>query len=110
MRWRQVWNEQEGKSDFIPIDEAAHKASSVAIHGPIEPFVSPVDGTVISSRKQLRDHNKRNNVVNVSEFSDEFIAKKREERERIFKGEHTREEKLARKQELYEAITRAERQ
>lgn len=32
-----------------------------------EPFVSPVDGSVITSRRELADHNARNNVVNVHE-------------------------------------------
>ena len=109
MRWVQRWNEELGKHEFIPRDEAAMACDGVAIHGDITPFVSPVDGSIISDRKKLREHNKRNNVVNAAEFSDECIAQKRAERERIFKGEHTREEKLARKQELWEIITRAER-
>lgn len=105
-RWRQC--RETGK--FIPIDDAARtQAASANIHGDIEPFRSPVDGSIISDRKQLREHNKRNNVVSTDEFSPEFYAKKAEERERFFKGERSREETLARKQELYEVLTRAER-
>lgn len=33
------------------------------ILGDIEPYVSPIDGTVISSRSGLRDHMKRHDVV-----------------------------------------------
>jgi hypothetical protein len=66
MRWRQVYNEEKGKYELVPItDSSRAKASSADIHGDIEPFRSPVDGSVISDRKQLREHNKRNNVVGV---------------------------------------------
>jgi hypothetical protein len=64
MRWR-----QDAKTgEFIPIDEAARASTGSAIHGDIQSFVSPVDGSVISDRHQLREHNKRNNVVNAAEF------------------------------------------
>ena len=110
-RWRQVYNEETGKSEFIPIDEAARKlGGQVAVHGDIEPFVSPVDGTVISDRKQLREHNKRNNVVNYHEFDGAEQNRRKAERERLHSGEHTPQEKLARKREIYEHIIRAERQ
>ena len=111
MRYRQVWNKELQKSEFIPIDAAARNREALsAIHGDIQPFVSPVDGTVISDRKQLREHNKRNNVVNTQEFGTEHWEIKRKERERLYTGEHTPAEKLARKQELYEVFARAERQ
>lgn len=32
-----------------------------------DPFVSPVDGSVITTKRELADHNARNNVVNVHE-------------------------------------------
>jgi hypothetical protein len=109
-RWRQVYNEETGKSEFIPIDEAArHRDISASVHGDIESFVSPVDGSVISDRKQLREHNKRNNVVQTSEFGTEHWDIKRKERERLYNGEYTPAEKQARKMEIHEAIMRAER-
>ena len=106
MRWIQKVN-ADGTSRFEPRDKAAY--ASAAIHGDIQSFVSPVDGTVISDRKQLREHNKKHNVVNTSEFNPEFLERKKQERERFFKGEHTPAESLARKQELYEAFARADR-
>jgi hypothetical protein len=42
----------------VPPDEAL-----VAVVGDIQPFVSPVDGTVISSRSQLRDYMERRDLV-----------------------------------------------
>jgi hypothetical protein len=49
------------------------------------PFVSPVNGEYIASRNQLRDHEKKNNVVQVGSDLDGKINKIREkakERER----------------------------
>ena len=38
---------------------------------PFEPFKSPVDGSLVSSRRELQEHNKRNNVVNTHDGYDE---------------------------------------
>jgi hypothetical protein len=107
MRWRQC-----GKTgEFIPIDESARREGVLGgIHGDIESFVSPVDGSIISDRKQLREHNKRNNVVNSDEFGTQHWDEKRKERDRFYTGQHTRAESLVRKQEIYETIIRAERE
>ena len=110
MRWKQSLNKETGKHEFIPIDESARTAAQGAIHGDIQTFVSPVGGSVISDRKQLREHNKRNNVVSADNFSPEFIARKTKERERVLNGEHTPQESFKRKQELYNHIIRAERE
>ena len=85
------------------------KTFSHSIHGDIEAFVSPVDRSVISDRKSLREHNIRNNVVSTSEFDSATLQKQEKERKRILSGEHTRQETLARKQEMYETIIRQER-
>ncbi len=49
------------------------------------PFRSPIDGTVITNPNKLREHNKRNDVVNVDAFGanggKEYFAKKQRERE-----------------------------
>ena len=109
-RWVQVWNEELGKSEFIPVGGGHAGDSGAAIHGPIEPFVSPVDGSVISDRRQLREHNKRHGVVNLHEFGTDHWDNKRKERERFYTGKHTKEESLARKREIYEIINHHERQ
>jgi len=106
MRWRQCRHTGE----FIPIDESARKHDGVAIHGFHESYVSPVDGSIISDAKSLREHNKRNGVVHTAEFSQEFLDRKRQERERHYTGEHTKEEKLRRGQQLNEIINQLERQ
>jgi hypothetical protein len=104
VRWIQRVN-PDGTSRFEPRDEAARNlGGGTAIHGDIVPFVSPVDGTVISDRNQLREHNKRNNVVSSSEFSQEFLDKKKKERDRLYTGEKTTAEKYARRCEINEVI------
>ncbi len=105
MRWRQCRHTGE----FIPVDDAARKHDGVAIHGKFEPFKSMVDGTIISTNKQLREHNKRNNVVQADEFTKEFYAQKAQERADFYQGNHSRKESLKRKQEIYENMMRAER-
>lgn len=108
-RYKQIWNEELGKSEFIEIGVERQTGGSHAVFNDLQPFVSPVDGTVISDRKQLREHNIRNNVVNAHEF-DSHWETKRQERDRLYTGQHTAKESLARKQEIYEAINRAERE
>jgi hypothetical protein len=95
---------------LIPAEQYCRPSeNSHSIHGDIESFVSPIDHSVISDRNQLREHNKKHNVVNSAEFSQNFLDRKRVERERILRGEHTSQEKLVRKQEIYNHIIRAER-
>jgi hypothetical protein len=102
MRWRQSLNEETGKYEFIPVDDAARRHGSVgaSIHGDISPFVSPVDGSVVSDRAQLREHNKRNNVVNYHEFD----AAKQKDTSR-----ESKEESLRTRQAIYERVIQAER-
>jgi hypothetical protein len=99
VRWIQRVN-PDGTSRFDEVGARNNLGRSASIQGDIEAFVSPVDGTIISDRKQLREHNKRNKVENIQEF--EGVKKP-------VTGEHTSAQKLARKQEIYETIMRAER-
>ena len=44
------------------------------VTGKFEPFVSPVDGSVITCQRELREHNSRNGVVNIHDgYSEEAI-------------------------------------
>lgn len=38
-----------------------------------EEFRSPVDGTMITSRKDLREHNARHDVTNTADYSKDYI-------------------------------------
>ena len=111
MRWRQVLNEETGKYEMVPRDERASRHDAgAAVHGDIQSFVSPVDGSVISDRRQLREHNKRNNVVNQAEFDGETMNKKRKEREDLHQGIRKPAQIRADRMEIYETITRLERE
>jgi hypothetical protein len=44
----------------------------------LQPFVSPVDGSVISGRRAMRDHFKQHGVTNVADYKNEWEAKAKE--------------------------------
>lgn len=69
----------------------------------IEPFVSTVDGKPINGRKQLRDHNRRHDVVQYAEFSPEYIEKKVKERHQRLLGQ-TPEDRRDRIENLKRAL------
>jgi len=73
----------------------------------IEAFRSPIDGTVITGRKALREHNKRHNVTNVADYSEEWKQKTRE-RERFYSGDPSYDRKR-RTEHLKEAYDKLER-
>jgi hypothetical protein len=55
--------------------------TSERVNGPMvmkghEDFVSPIDGKVITSRRQLAAHNKEHGVTNSSDYSSGYIADK----------------------------------
>ena len=55
---------QEKAPKRTPIAPEKLKAweKRVGVIADVEPFVSPIDGTVISSRAQIREHEKKHNV------------------------------------------------
>jgi hypothetical protein len=54
---------------------------SLHVMGDIEPFVSTVDGSMITGRKALREHNLRNGVTNVADFKNVFAENQRKKEE-----------------------------
>lgn len=58
------------------------------VRGDIPDFVSPIDGTRIGSRSQLRDHTKRYGVVPQAELCPRETARKAEERRQMTAGIH----------------------
>ncbi len=76
--------------ELVEITDGSGPTARVFIQGDIESFVSPVDGSVITDRAQLREHNKRNDVVNSAEFSKEHYERKAAERADHYNGtDHT---------------------
>lgn len=52
-----------------PDYDSSPVSSSATILGDIPDFISPVDGTLVSGRAALREHNKRNDVVNTADLA-----------------------------------------
>jgi hypothetical protein len=65
---------------------ASDTRSGVAILEDIEPFKSPITGEVISSRSQLRQHNKEHGVTDSRDYSANFFERKAREREIAMNG------------------------
>ena len=59
---------------------ARDKRSGVHVVQDIEPFRSPITGEIISSRSQLRQHNKEHGVTDSRDYSPEYYQKKAQER------------------------------
>jgi len=54
-------------------------ATSPNVQKNIEPFKSPIDGSIISCRSQLRAHNKKHGVTDIRDYSEEHFAKRGKE-------------------------------
>lgn len=112
MRWKQVYNPETKKYEMIPMDSSAARrdqSMGVMVKGNFEPFKSHIDGSVINTQKKFEEHCRRYNVVPSQEFSQDYYERKAKERSRLYTGEHTKQEKLARKQQINEIINHFER-
>ena len=102
-------DEATGKYVLVPIDDAAIQRDidrGIIVKGNFDAFKSPIDGSVISNQREYEDHCQKHNVVDSREFSAEWYAKKKAERERLFSGERTKEQELRDKQFINEQINR----
>ena len=112
-RWVQEWSDEEQRYVMVPRDSAAAKRDSEAgiiVRGNFDAFHSPVDGSLIRNHRDLEEHNRRNNVVSSSEFSDDWYKQKAQERARLYTGERSASERQARGEEIHRIIERLERQ
>ena len=82
---RKTWVQHPITHKLIPKEDYVRPTNMHAIHGDIDPFISPVDGTVISSRKALQEHNRRHGVVSQAEMGNEGQAA-RQQREDYYAG------------------------
>lgn len=81
MRTRYRWNPETQRQEKIAESEGMN--SGLIIMPDIPDFLSPVDGSIVHGRKSLREHNKRNNVTNAADFTNEWKEKARE-RAKVF--------------------------
>jgi hypothetical protein len=66
--------------EFIPFSDWEEKYGkeprrSTQIMRDIEDFVSPIDGTIITSRPKLEAHNKKHGVTNINDYSEGHFEK-----------------------------------
>lgn len=76
------------------------------ISGRFEPFKSPVDGSIICNSEQLREHNKRNNVVNLHDGYDEKAVQ--EFTKKAWNQTSEAERKVDLKQDMEKAVQKLE--
>ena len=98
----------DGTSRFVEVGKP-DTAKQHYVHGDIEAFVSPIDRTVISDRKQYREHCEKHGVVPAQEFSAEHYKQAAEKRARFFQGQHSKQERVARRQQMYNIAMDLER-
>jgi hypothetical protein len=74
---------------------------------PLEEFRSPVDGSIISDRAQLRRHNARHGVTNIADYGGSYFERKASERETVLSG-RSRQAKAERVDTIKRAIAQHE--
>ena len=80
-----IQDRETGK--LIPADQYHRQQNeSAAVHGDIEAFVSPIDGSVIDDRAKLRAHNKKHDVVDNRAWGPDWFARKASERQAELAG------------------------
>lgn len=98
-RYNEETKQMEEMGDVTQFRDAA------LVMGDIEPFVSPVDGTVISSRSHLREHMRQHGLAHVSDFDAPggYWDKKRQARADYLAGK-TNPDSKRRKQQMSDAF------
>ena len=69
------------KDGLVPRGTVATQVNAPMVMAGLPEFQSPIDKTMISSRKQLAEHNKRYGVTNVADYSNGYVEKKAVARE-----------------------------
>jgi len=95
-----VWDSKLGKL----VEKTKYSFRSHFVRDDIESFVSPIDGSIVNSRSDYREHCIRHDVVNSQEFTPEFYAKKAKERQDFYEGKTGRKERLADLSRAYNKI------
>jgi len=85
---------------------SAPVSKSAAVFKQLEPFVSSVDGSVISDRGALRRHNKRNGVTDPRDYGPEYFKRKGHDIQRQSEGD-TRRDTQERKHLINDALRKA---
>jgi hypothetical protein len=74
------------------------------IQGDIEPFVSPIDKTVITGRAALRAHNKKHGVTDMRDYGPEWFERRGKEKnaDRLGQTKAAKQERINLLKQAYE--------
>lgn len=82
------WIQDPETGTLIPAHEYRRNAVQTAfVQGDIESFRSPVDGSLISDRAQLREHNHKHGVTDLRDYGDDYFARKEQERQSVLRSD-----------------------
>lgn len=89
---KRSWIQDPETGKLIPKDEYLREQAlkSAYTRGDIEPFVSPIDGKPIYSRRQLRDHNLKHGVTDMRDYGPQWFERKAKERADAMTGKSDR--------------------
>ena len=74
---KKSWVQDPETGKLVPKEEWRDKGpDSPTVLGDIEAFVSPIDGSHITSRSRLRAHNKLHGVTDSRDYSDSFLRER----------------------------------
>lgn len=76
---------------------------SAYVQEDIKSFKSPIDGSIINTRSDLRDHNLKHGVTDQRDYGSNWFERKAKEREADMKGTSKRE-KAARIEAIQESM------
>lgn len=85
MRRRYRYNPKTKEMELVS-ESIGTKSRGILICPDISPFKSVVDGTIITGRSKLREHNKRNDVTFTEDFRGDW-DRSRKERDSMFSGD-----------------------
>lgn len=108
-RWKQVWNEDLKKHEMIEVDSGGKMPRSHFIHDDFKPFVSPIDQTVVSGRRQYDDHCRKHNVMNAAELDEGHFKQRKKAKDDHYQGARSRQEIQKSREHIHQVMEQMER-
>ena len=101
---KRTWVQRNGKLIEVFRDNSGSASVSPSIRADVEPFKSPIDGTIINTRAQLLAHNQRHGVTNDLDSLRECTKRHLENQQTAGTTDRDRRERVA---QLVDAYDRA---
>lgn len=100
------WIQHPETGKLIPADEYVRPGPKTHMIMPdVEPFQSPVDKSWITTRQQLKEHNKRHGVTNSADYPKDYVKSRADRR----LNEQRRNDKQHRTELIQKALYKMER-